>query len=220
MAGRDLNYRISVDASAGTAGIRDFSRAVSRELRGVDQSLDDTTTASQRVARALGDMADQAETELRQASRAADALGRALGPELAARMGRDGIAEKVGDLNRLGLSFEEIEADAEQLAAAIKRIDDVQVSAVDQGSATCRQTAYTAAAGDQTRSVGPTGRQLGPGNRRAGGVVVRSASVRARSPSCRRRQRSPRSAGKLAGHVAAVPGRRAVSKYSGLRTKA
>lgn len=154
MAGRDLNYRITVDAAAGTAGIRDFSRAVNRELRSVDKSLDETGTNATRVARALGDMADQAETELRAASRAAEALGRALGPELAARMGQDGIAEKVGDLTRLGLSFEEIEADAEQLAAAIKRIDDVQVSAVDQGmgnlNGRLREARENA---DQSRSV-------------------------------------------------------------------
>jgi len=152
--GRDLNYRITVDAAAGTAGIRDFSRAVNRELRSVDQSLDETGTNAQRVARALGDMADQAETELRAASRAADALGRALGPELAARMGQDGIAEKIGDLNRMGLSFEEIEADAEQLAAAIKQVDAVQVSAVDQGlgnlNGRLREARENA---DQSRSV-------------------------------------------------------------------
>ena len=133
MAGRDLNYRITVDAASGTAGIRDFSRAVTREMKAVDQSLDETGSNAGRVARALGQLADAAETELKSAAAAADALGQALGPELAASMGRDGIAEKVGDLNRMGLTFEEIEADAEELAAAIKRIDDVQVSAASQG---------------------------------------------------------------------------------------
>jgi len=154
MAGRDLNYRITVDAAAGTAGIRDFSRAVNRELRSVDQSLDETGNNASRVARALGDMADTAETELRAAARAADALGTALGPELAARMGQDGIAEKVGDLTRLGLTFEEIEADADQLAAAIKRIDAVQVSAVDQGLGNINGKLRTAREeADQSRSV-------------------------------------------------------------------
>ena len=133
MAGKDLNYRINVNAAAGTAGIRDFSRAVNRELKSVDQSLDDTSTNAQKVARSLGKMADQAETELKSAARAADALGKALGPELAAQMGRDGIAQKIGDLKRMGLTFDEIEQDADELADAIKRIDQVQAGAQDSG---------------------------------------------------------------------------------------
>lgn len=133
MAGKDLNYRINVNAAAGTAGIRDFSRSVTRELKSVDNALDDTSTNAQKVAQSLGKMADQAEQELKAAARAADALGQALGPELAAEMGRDGIAQKIGDLNRLGLTFDEITADADQLADAVKRIDAVQMSAQDQG---------------------------------------------------------------------------------------
>lgn len=133
MAGKDLNYRITVDQAAGSAGIRDFSRTVTSELRKVDQAMTDTGTASQRAAALLNDMASKAETELKQASAAADALAQALGPEMAAKMGANGIAQAVGDLNRMGVTFEEIEADADQLAAAIKRVDDVQVSAVDAG---------------------------------------------------------------------------------------
>lgn len=133
MADRQLNYRISVDSSAGTAGIRDFSRTVTSELRKADRSLDDTTTAAQRVAQTLGGLADQADTELRQAAAAADALATAMGPDMAAKLGRNGIAQAVGDLNRMGLSFEEIEADADQLVASLRRIDDVQTAAVDQG---------------------------------------------------------------------------------------
>jgi hypothetical protein len=134
MAGdRALNYRITVDQASGTAGIRDFSRQASAELRKVDKSLGDTETASQRVAKALGQMADQAETELKAAGRAADALAAALGPEMAAKLGRNGIAQAVGDFNKMGLTFEQVEADADSLAASMKRLDDVQTSAAEQG---------------------------------------------------------------------------------------
>lgn len=130
---RDLNYRVSVDASNAEAGIRSFTRAVNRELATVDKSLDDTATSSQRVAAALAKLADDARTELAGASRAADALGNALGPELAARLGRNGIAQYVGDLTRLGTSFEQIEADADELAASIRQIEQVKVDAADAG---------------------------------------------------------------------------------------
>jgi hypothetical protein len=133
VADRQLNYRITVDQSAGTSGIRDFSRQVTSELRKVDRSLADTETAAQRAARVLGQMADQAETELQQAARAADALAAALGPEMAAKLGRNGIAEQIGQLNRMGLTFEDIEADADSLAASMRRLDEVQTSAVNQG---------------------------------------------------------------------------------------
>lgn len=133
MPGKDLNYRITVDQSAGTSGIRDFSRTVTTELRKVDQSLGDTATASQRAAQTLTKMADAAEVELKAASRAADALAQALGPEMAAKLGQNGIAQAVGDLNRMGVAFSDIEADADSLAAAIKRVDQVQTSATEQG---------------------------------------------------------------------------------------
>jgi hypothetical protein len=133
MPGKDLNYRITVDQSAGTSGIRDFSRTVTSELRKVDQSLDDTATASQKAAQTLTKMADAAEVELRAASAAAQALAQALGPEMAAKLGQNGIAQAVGDLNRMGVAFSDIEADADSLAAAMKRVDEVQVSAADAG---------------------------------------------------------------------------------------
>ena len=133
MAGKDLNYRITVDQAAGSAGIRDFSRTVTTELRKVDSALEDTSSASQRAAQTLNRMADQAATELVAAARAADALAAALGPEMAAKLGQNGIAQAVGDLNRMGVAFDEIEADADELAAAMRRVDEVQTSAIDQG---------------------------------------------------------------------------------------
>jgi hypothetical protein len=131
--GKDLNYRITVDQAAGSAGIRDFSRTVTSELRNVDSALSDTATASQRAAQTLNAMAGAAETELVAAKRAADALAAALGPEMAAKLGQNGVAQAVGDLNRMGVAFDEVEADADELAAAIKRVDAVQTSAIDQG---------------------------------------------------------------------------------------
>lgn len=154
MAGKDLTYRVVVDSSQGTAGIAAFSRAVTREMRQVDSSLEDTATASQRVIDALGRMADEAESELKQATRAVDAFAEAMGPELAAELGRDVIAEKVGELNRLGLTFEEIEADADGLVGALKRVDDVKLSADAAGVSNLTGGVRMAREeADQTRSV-------------------------------------------------------------------
>jgi methyl-accepting chemotaxis protein len=156
MAGgaKDLNYRITVDQSAGTAGVRDFSRAVTTELRRIDTAFDQTDSAATRAAQTLNQMADKAAAELTAATTAADALANALGPEMAAKLGRNGIAETIGDLSRMGVTFEEIEANADELAASIKRIDDVQTSAVEQGMGNLSGKLREAGeAADQSRSV-------------------------------------------------------------------
>src|SRR4029450_735810 len=133
MPGKDLNYRITVDQAAGASGLRDLPLTVATELRKVDSALQDTGTASQRAAQLLNSMADAAATELGQAKRAADALAQAWGPEMAAKLGANGIAQAVGDLNRMGVAFADIETDATELAAAISRVDQVQTDAIDQG---------------------------------------------------------------------------------------
>src|SRR5262245_10589133 len=122
MASRTLDYRIDVDASGGVRGLKQFSSAAKAELRTVDESLADTSTAGETVARVLSDMADTIEAELKGSAQAADALATALGPELAARTDIDKI---VADLKKMGLSFEDIEGDADQLAASIKKLDQV-----------------------------------------------------------------------------------------------
>ena len=119
---RRLEYEITIDASKGVSGLKQFSAAAKKELTAVSDELEDTSSNAEKVARVLGDMASKMETELRGAATAADALGQALGAG-ARRPGRPGSI--VGDLNRMGLSFDEITADADTLAAALRELDRV-----------------------------------------------------------------------------------------------
>ena len=71
-----------------------------------------------------------ADAELTEAAAAAEKLSIALGPELTGRMN---IGAVVNDLYRMGLSFEEIAADADKLADALREIDKVEVRGVESG---------------------------------------------------------------------------------------
>ena len=82
------------------------------------------------MATVLSAMAKDLDTELDRAAQAADALATALGPELA---GKADVGQIVGDLQRMGLTFEEIVADADKLAASLKEMDQVQMKGLDSG---------------------------------------------------------------------------------------
>ena len=130
MAGKKLQYDIAVDSSQEITGVKNFSRAVQDELKKVDAGFDETATSGEKVATVLSQMAKDLDDELGRAAQAADALATALGPELSAKAD---VGSIVGDLQRMGLSFEEIVADADKLAAALKELDEVQVKGLDSG---------------------------------------------------------------------------------------
>lgn len=124
MPERNLTYRITArdDASAVTSKI---AAAAKRDFGQVQDELDDTATAGQRMARALERVADDLTSELDRTESAADSLARALGPEFVAKVGQGGVDKVVTDLRKAGLTFDDIEQDADELAAAIKRVEDV-----------------------------------------------------------------------------------------------
>jgi polyhydroxyalkanoate synthesis regulator phasin len=130
MAGRKLEYEIGVDATKGISGVKQFSSAVKKELRATEDAFEDTSTAGDKVATVLSKMAGELDDELKRAATAADALRDALGTDLASRAD---VGAVVGDLQRMGLSFEEIVADADKLGAALKELDQVQTRGLEQG---------------------------------------------------------------------------------------
>jgi ABC-type transporter Mla subunit MlaD len=130
MASKDLSYKINVDSSQAITGVKGFSRAVQDELKKVEQDFDDTATAGDRVATVLSAMAKDLDTELGRAGAAADALKTALGEDLGSRADVGAI---ITDLQRMGLSFEDIVADADKLATSLKELDSVQTKGLDAG---------------------------------------------------------------------------------------
>lgn len=191
-------------------------RKVGAALGGVEENAE---SAAKQIAKGLSAAADLLEEELSGAKRAADALSSALGPELSGRTDVDGL---VDEFRRLGASIEDIEANADELAASIGKLDSVgggglrqvrsQVDGVDDGM---RRVGATT---DNTRSVmanftgnaisqlpGVTG-ALGPLNQAIGqfGEYAAEGNIRLRQFAA--------ALGPLAGGVAILKG---VSQYFG-----
>lgn len=108
------------------------AQEAAQKLAQIDTALGDVETAVEQVesagkimAKALSASADVIEADLVAASTSADKLGNALGPELAAKLGRSGVEDLVADLKKLGLTTEEIDADVDALAVSIQHLDQV-----------------------------------------------------------------------------------------------
>ncbi|HQZ33833.1 MAG TPA: hypothetical protein PK020_05385 [Ilumatobacteraceae bacterium] len=119
MTKQDLTFKIGFDTKEGVANLK----KAGKEVGELGDDLDDTRTAAQRLADALDAETDDMIASIKGAVAASDSLGRALGPELAAKIGQANIDKMVGDLNRAGLSFDEIEADADRFAMSLRKVD-------------------------------------------------------------------------------------------------
>jgi hypothetical protein len=123
MAAKDIKLNLDLNTKDAQRAVKDLNK----ELSNTDDSLEDVESAGKQMARAIEKAADDTIDEIEKTKRAVDALETALD-------GFDADPTKVvGDLKKMGLTSEEIEADAEELAAAIKRIDDVKLSAAKAG---------------------------------------------------------------------------------------
>lgn len=94
-----------------------------KNVGALTKELGEAETAGKQVAKALSQSADDIEADLKGTAKAADALGQALGPEMAAKLGQNGVVNVVGDLKKLGLTSDDIVTDVDELADSIKRLD-------------------------------------------------------------------------------------------------
>lgn len=146
-----IRYEVDVDSSDAKRGLQDFSRAAKKAGKDASSALDDTASAGDKARAAIKQMADTMDTELRGAAKAAQALGDALGPELA---GRTDLDQMVADLGRMGVSFDEVRADADKFADTLKQVDGVRLQQVNDGLDTTHQRlGQVRDTGDQSRSV-------------------------------------------------------------------
>lgn len=145
---RDLKFNLRVAAREAEAELKNASKAA-REL---GDDLEDTgKTKAQRLADGMKRVADDVDREIDDMKAAADALGAALGPELAARVD---TASVVTELRMVGLTADDIKADADALADALRRVDQVNMRGV-RTEADDIQTGFrnVGTEADQTRSV-------------------------------------------------------------------
>ena len=127
MADNDISLRITAedDASKVIDKVIDKTEELDKP---VEVKLE---TNADRVAAQMTEAAQEITAEIERTDAAAEALGRSLGPEMAAKIGKGGLRDIVGDLGKLGLSMEEVRTDADKLAVAVKELANVPVDKLD-----------------------------------------------------------------------------------------
>lgn len=125
MAGsKSLTYEIGIDAGDAVGTLKTFSGAVKAAMRDVENELEDGATAGETLARALDQIGSRSREEFASAAIAAEEMGAAL-----KRAGSSlDVADVLPQLQRLGLSFDEITQDADKLAVSLKQLDDVKAT--------------------------------------------------------------------------------------------
>lgn len=126
MASKSLTFRILATDGDALKAFGSLAKGAKRDMGKVADALDEGLTAGQKMAKGLIAAAEQIDAEYVGLRSASEKLASALGPEFAAKA-EQGVDGLVLDLRRAGLTFEEIEADADGLAMAVKRLDDVQL---------------------------------------------------------------------------------------------
>jgi hypothetical protein len=129
---KKLTYEIGIDAGDAVGSLRTFSGAVKSAMRNVESELDEGATAGEKLARALEEIGQRTKEEFASAATAAEEMSRAL---KAAGSSLD-VADVLPQLQRLGLSFDEITQDADKLAVSLKQLDDVKATGLKDLDAT------------------------------------------------------------------------------------
>lgn len=118
MANTDLTAKVKIDgARQAQSQLEDIADAARDAEKPVEIDVDADVRS---VLSALDDVTSEA----KRTGEAAEALGRALGPELAAKADTGSI---VSEFKNMGLTFEQIEGNADQLAAKLREMSDADV---------------------------------------------------------------------------------------------
>ena len=114
--------KLVIDVS--TAQAVKETKNLAKAVKGAGDEIEDMRTSAERAADALDAASSAMIADLKKSESAAEALGKALGPELASRIGEAKLDSFISDLRRMGLSFEEIEGNSERFAASLRKIDE------------------------------------------------------------------------------------------------
>lgn len=114
-----LSLNLDVVTKSAQQNLKDTSKAATA----LGDDFDDTRSKAQKIADAIKSSTDQIVTELKADKEAADALAKAIGPEMATTA-KAGIDDLVIKLKNLGLTSDEIKADAQALGDAFKHSQD------------------------------------------------------------------------------------------------
>ena len=146
-----LRYDVEVNTRDGVSELERLGKAGKEAGDDISSGFEETESAARQVAAALVAAATDIETALQADKAAADALATALGPELS---GRIDTGAAVQELKTLGLTADQVKADADTLGTALKQVDDIKMSAVKSELTTVDNSIRNVGEqGDNSRSV-------------------------------------------------------------------
>ena len=173
MPNRKLTYQVETDTSGAVRDLNKLGTAgkdAGKDLaRGLSDGFDDAESAGTKALATLGSKLDDLEAEFKGTASAVKAIGANLGDGFDSSR----IEAMVGDLRKMGLTFDEITQDAKQFADVVERADGIKLDAVNSGLTNVgKNLEHAGVEGDQTKSVlanmaGNTAQDLGE----LGGVV-------------------------------------------------
>lgn len=130
------------------------SKSAAQSLEAVEDGANDARTAAQRLAAAIEKTATGLEADIEKSAAAAKALADALGPEMAAKIGRNGLQNLLRQFTRMGLTLEQVTEEAETLAAAVRKVDGLSVDNLNTEVKTLDQSlSKVGDSADRSRSV-------------------------------------------------------------------
>lgn len=112
-----------------TGDAKSLKSAADESARAVEDAADDIESAGEQMARALEDSAQKMVREIDETAAAVEAMDAALKAAGSDMNAQDAVA----DLKKLGLTANEIEADAERLEQGLRAVGDVKVHAQNRG---------------------------------------------------------------------------------------
>lgn len=148
MAEREVKIRFSGDAKA----LKGVGNDVRTLFGNMTDDINDARGAGAKMGDALKQAAEKARTEMEQLDETVMVMADSLGPEMTAALGRSekDIADYIAEWKRLGLTYDDIRAESDSLAAGLKELDGATRRSTDEVGAGLAKVGHEA---DQSRSV-------------------------------------------------------------------
>lgn len=148
MAERDVRIKFTGDAKALKGAMGDVRKAFIVML----DDANDARSAGEKLGDAYKLAAEKMRAELQELDGAVEVVTQSMGPEFVSALEQQGrsVADQVAEWKRLGLTYDDIRADADQLTAGLKEMDSAGRRSGEEVGAGLRKISTE---GDNSRNV-------------------------------------------------------------------
>jgi len=129
MAKKTIPYEVEVETGSAVTELAKVGAAGKKAGEQIAAGFDDAASNSQKALAALTQTADKLASDVQSATAAVKALGASAGDGF----DQAKVVQFVEKLDKMGVSFDEITADADKFADVMKRIDGIHLDAANAG---------------------------------------------------------------------------------------